>query len=66
VMFKSGKSLQALNDIHGKLTGNNVQKHVVEHIVSQEEYESKADELKAKIAKAKEAKKVESEIIEVD
>jgi hypothetical protein len=34
--------------------------------VSQEEYESKADELKAKIAAAKEAKKVESEIIEVD
>ena len=66
VVFKSVKGLQGLTDIHGKLTGNNVQKHVVEHIVSQEEYESKADELKAKIAKAKEAKKVESEIIEVD
>lgn len=64
VMFKSGKSLQALNDIHGKLTGNNIQKHVVEHIVSQEEYESKADELKAKIAKAKAAK--EAEVIEID
>lgn len=65
-LFKQAKALQGFNDIHGKLTGNNVQKHVVEHIVSQEEYESKADELKAKIAAAKEAKKVESEIIEVD
>ena len=64
VLFKHGKQLQAFNDIHAKLTGNNIQKHVVEHIVSQEEYESKADELKAKIAKAKAAK--EAEVIEID
>jgi hypothetical protein len=31
VVFKSGKSLQALNDIHAKLTGNNIQRHIVEH-----------------------------------
>ena len=31
VLFKHGKQLQAFNDIHGKLTGNNIQKIVVEH-----------------------------------
>ncbi len=63
-LFMHSKQLATFNDIHGKLTGNNIQKHVVEHIVSQEEYESKADELKAKIAKAKAAK--EAEVIEID
>jgi len=62
VVFKSVKGLQGLTDIHGKLTGNNVQKHVVEHVVTQQEYEDKAAELRAKIAKAKEAEQV----IEVD
>lgn len=62
VVFKSVKGLQGLTDIHGKLTGTNVQKHVVEHVVSQEEYDDKAAELRAKIAKAKEVEQV----IEVD
>ena len=31
VLFKHGKQLQAFNDIHAKLTGNNIQKIVVEH-----------------------------------
>jgi len=31
VAFKSVKALQGLNDIHSKLTGNNIQKIVVEH-----------------------------------
>jgi len=64
VVFKSVKGLQGLTDIHGKLTGNNVQKHVVEHVVSQDDYDQKKQELKDRIAKAKEAKKVEEDIIE--
>ena len=36
----------------------------VNHVVSQEEYEDKAAELRARIAKAKEAKSVEGDIIE--
>jgi len=66
VLFKHGKQLQAFNDIHSKLTGNNIQRHVVEHVVSQAEYENKADELKAKIAKAKIEKAKEAEVIEID
>jgi len=65
-LFKQAKALQGFNDIHGKLTGTNVQKHVVEHVVTQDDYDAKKAELMEKIAKAKEAKKVESEIIEVD
>jgi len=65
-LFKQAKALQGFNDIHSKLTGNNVQKHVVEHVVTQEEFEDKRAKLEAKIAKAKEAKKVESTLIEVD
>ena len=63
-LFKQAKALQGFNDIHGKLTGNNVQKHVVEHVVSQDDYDQKKQELKDRIAKAKEAKKVEEDIIE--
>jgi len=63
-LFKQAKALQGFNDIHGKLTGNNVQKHVVEHVVTQDDYDQKKQELKDRIAKAKEAKKVEEDIIE--
>ena len=64
VLFKSVKGLQGLTDIHGKLTGTNVQKHVVEHVVTQDDYDAKKQELMDRIAKAKEAKKVEEDIIE--
>jgi len=37
VAFKSVKALQGLTDIHGKLTGTNIQKHVVEHKVTLDE-----------------------------
>lgn len=30
-LFKQAKALQGFNDIHGKLTGTNVQRHIVEH-----------------------------------
>ena len=66
VVFKSVKGLQGLTDIHGKLTGTNVQKHVVEHVVTQDDYDAKKQELMERIAKAKEAKKVEEGVIEVD
>lgn len=65
-LFKQAKALQGFNDIHGKLTGTNIQKHVVEHVVSQDDYDTKKAELQERIRKAKEAEKVESEIIEVD
>lgn len=45
-------------DTFQKATGGNIQKHVVEHVVTQEEYEDKAAELRAKIAKAKKAEQV--------
>jgi hypothetical protein len=64
VVFKSVKGLQGLTDIHGKLTGTNVQKHVVEHVVTQDDYDQKKQELMDRIKKAKEAKKVEEDIIE--
>jgi hypothetical protein len=65
-LFKQAKALQGFNDIHAKLTGNNVQKHVVEHVVTQEEYEDKAAELRAKIAKAKEVMEEKGEKFEFD
>ena len=66
-LFKQGKSLQAFSDIHAKLTGTNVQKHVVEHVVSQADYDDKKQELMDKIkqAKAVKAEAVEG-VIEVD
>lgn len=63
VLFKSVKGLQGLTDIHGKLTGTNVQKHVVEHVVTQDDYDQKKAELKERIAKAKEAKVVDDDDI---
>ena len=41
-LFKQGKSLQAFNDIHSKLTGNNIQRHVVEHRTTLDEAEEYA------------------------
>ena len=41
-LFKQGKSLQAFNDIHSKLTGNNIQRHVVEHKTTLDEAEEYA------------------------
>jgi hypothetical protein len=41
-LFKQGKSLQAFNDIHSKLTGNNVQRVVVEHKTTLDEAEEYA------------------------
>jgi hypothetical protein len=65
-LFKQAKALQGFNDIHAKLTGNNVQKISVEHVVTQEEYEDKAAELRAKIAKAKEVMEEKGEKFEFD
>ena len=41
-LFKQGKSLQAFSDIHSKLTGNNVQRVVVEHKTTLDEAEEYA------------------------
>ena len=41
-LFKQGKSLQAFNDIHSKLTGNNIQREVVEHKTTLDEAEEYA------------------------
>jgi len=41
-LFKQGKSLQAFNDIHAKLTGNNIQRVVVEHKTTLDEAEEYA------------------------
>jgi len=64
VVFKSVKGLQGLTDIHGKLTGTNVQKHEVIHTVTQEDYEQKKQELRDRIEKMKKAKQVDDDIIE--
>ena len=64
-LFKQAKALQAFNDIHGKLTGNNIQKHVVEHVVTQDDYDTKMAELKERMKKAKQAEEAE-EVIDVD
>jgi hypothetical protein len=45
-------------DTFQKATGGNIQRVEVSHVVTQEEYEDKAAELRAKIAKAKEAEQV--------
>ena len=66
VMFKSGKSLQALNDIHGKLTGNNIQKHVVEHVHTKQDFEDKEAELERKYQEMKQAEKESGAVIDVD
>lgn len=60
--IQRGQSMKA--DRFQKFSGAATQHVVVEHVVSQEEYEDKAAELRAKIAKAKAAK--EAEVIEVD
>jgi hypothetical protein len=44
-LFKQAKALQAFNDIHGKLTGTNVQKIVVEHRTTLDEAEAYAREM---------------------
>ena len=41
-LFKQGKSLQAFSDIHAKLTGNNIQRVVVEHKTTLDEAEEYA------------------------
>ena len=66
VVFKSVKGLQGLTDIHGKLTGTNVQKHVVEHVVTQDDYDQKKQELKDRIAKAKKVMEEKGERFEMD
>ena len=48
-LFKQGKSLQAFNDIHSKLTGNNIQKVVVEHRTTLDEAEEYARKMLADI-----------------
>ena len=48
VAFKSVKALQGLTDIHGKLTGTNIQKHVVEHRTTLDEAAAFADEMAKK------------------
>jgi hypothetical protein len=48
VVFKSVKGLQGLTDIHGKLTGTNVQKHVVEHRTTLDEAAAFAAEMAKK------------------
>jgi len=60
--MQRGQSMKA--DRFQKFSGAATQHVVVEHVVSQEEYEDKATEIRARIAKAKEAK--EAEVIEID
>jgi hypothetical protein len=48
-LFKQAKALQAFNDIHGKLTGTNVQKIVVEHRTTLDEAEEYARKMLAEI-----------------
>jgi hypothetical protein len=57
-----GQSLKA--ERFQKFSGAATQVVEVNHVVSQEEYEDKAAELRKRIAKAKEAKSVEGDIIE--
>jgi len=52
VAFKSVKALQGLNDIHGKLTGNNIQKIVVEHKTTLDEAKAFRDAALAGITEA--------------
>jgi hypothetical protein len=66
VVFKSVKGLQGLTDIHGKLTGNNVQKHIVEHVHTKEDFADKEAELERKYNEMKKAEKSDPSIIEVD
>lgn len=47
-LFKQAKALQGFNDIHSKLTGNNVQKHVVEHRTTLDEAAAFAAEMAKK------------------
>jgi hypothetical protein len=51
-LFKQGKSLQAFNDIHSKLTGNNIQKVVVEHRTTLDEAEAYARQMLDNIQEA--------------
>lgn len=62
-LFKQAKALQAFNDIHGKLTGNNIQKHVVEHIHTQEDFDDVEAQIRAEMAEK--AKKVEP-VVDID
>ena len=59
------RSRQADFDVFQKATGGNVQKIEVNHVVSQEEYEDKAKEIRDRIAKAKQAS-IEGEIEIID
>jgi len=59
------RSKQADFDVFQKATGGNVQKIEVNHVVSQEEYEDKAKEIRDRIAKAKQAS-IEGEIEIID
>jgi len=52
VLFKHGKQLQAFNDIHSKLTGNNIQKIVVEHKTTLDEAKAFRDAALAGITEA--------------
>jgi hypothetical protein len=60
--IQRGQSLKA--ERFQKFSGAATQHVVVERVVSQEEYETKADELKNKMAKAKAAKA--AEVIDID
>jgi hypothetical protein len=55
-LFKQGKSLQAFSDIHAKLTGNNIQRVVVEHRTTLDEAKAFRD---AALAGIKEAEVVD-------
>ena len=66
VLFKSVKGLQGLTDIHGKLTGTNVQKHVVEHVHTKQDFEDKEAELERKYQEMKQAEKESGAVIDVD
>ena len=52
VLFKHGKQLQAFNDIHAKLTGNNIQRVVVEHRTTLDEAKAFRDAALAGIKEA--------------
>jgi hypothetical protein len=51
-LFKQAKALQVFNDIHGKLTGNNTQKIVVEHKTTLDEAEEYARKMLSDIQEA--------------
>jgi hypothetical protein len=51
-LFKQAKALQGFNDIHSKLTGNNIQRVVVEHKTTLDEAEAYARKMMQDVQEA--------------